>query len=107
MGVVHADDLRVSLERPRARSGNRNAAGIGVLARLEVRTRLRRDEPGRKVVVTAVVLEVDRFEPIHPSSPDCRDLRTLAPLGVVAFEEDGRPKAPRLKHRHVAVEPIV
>ena len=36
-----------------------------------------------------------------------RDLARLARLDVVEYEADGRSKAPRLKHRHVAVEPIV
>lgn len=36
-----------------------------------------------------------------------RDLERLARLDVIEFEETGRAKAPRLKHRHVAVEPVV
>lgn len=36
-----------------------------------------------------------------------RDLERLARLDVIGFEETGRAKAPRLKHRHVAVEPVV
>jgi DNA-binding transcriptional ArsR family regulator len=36
-----------------------------------------------------------------------RDLQTLTRLDVVEYEESGRSKAPRLKHRHVAVEPVV
>ena len=36
-----------------------------------------------------------------------RDLQTLAGLDVVAFEETGRAKAPRLAHEHVVVEPVV
>jgi DNA-binding transcriptional ArsR family regulator len=36
-----------------------------------------------------------------------RDLQRLARLDVIEYEEDGRSKAPRLKHRHVVVEPIV
>jgi len=36
-----------------------------------------------------------------------RDLRKLAELDVIEYEENGRAKAPRLKHRHVAVEPVV
>jgi len=36
-----------------------------------------------------------------------RDLKRLARLDVIEYEDDGRSKAPRLKHRHVAVEPIV
>lgn len=36
-----------------------------------------------------------------------RDLQTLAHLDVVEYDESGRAKTPRLKHRHVTVEPIV
>lgn len=36
-----------------------------------------------------------------------RDLQALAGIDVVEYVEDGRAKAPRLKHSHVAVEPIV
>jgi len=36
-----------------------------------------------------------------------RDLQRLARLDVIEYEEDGRSKAPRLKHRHIVVEPIV
>lgn len=36
-----------------------------------------------------------------------RDLMRLARIDVIEYEDGGRSKAPRLKHRHVAVEPIV
>lgn len=36
-----------------------------------------------------------------------RDLQRLAELDVVEYVDAGRAKAPRLKHRHVAVEPVV
>lgn len=36
-----------------------------------------------------------------------RDLQKLAELDIVEFEKAGRAKAPRLKHRHVVVEPVV
>ncbi|MFC6875436.1 HVO_A0114 family putative DNA-binding protein [Halobellus marinus] len=36
-----------------------------------------------------------------------RDLEALAQLDVVEYVENGRAKAPRLKHTHVVVEPIV
>ena len=36
-----------------------------------------------------------------------RDLRELADLDVVEHAENGRATAPRLKHRHVVVEPVV
>ncbi|SEM04253.1 HVO_A0114 family putative DNA-binding protein [Haloferax larsenii] len=35
-----------------------------------------------------------------------RDLQKIAALDIIEFEEDGRSKAPRLKHRHVVVEPV-
>ncbi|ELY48861.1 HVO_A0114 family putative DNA-binding protein [Natronolimnohabitans innermongolicus] len=36
-----------------------------------------------------------------------RDLQTLAGLDVVEYVERGRAKAPRLKHEHVVIEPVV
>lgn len=36
-----------------------------------------------------------------------RDLKRLARLDVIRYDEDGRSKAPRLKHQHVVVEPVV
>lgn len=36
-----------------------------------------------------------------------RDLKELAELDVVEYVENGRATAPRLKHRHVVVEPVV
>lgn len=36
-----------------------------------------------------------------------RDLQRLAAIDVVEYVEDGRAKAPRLKHAHVVVEPVV
>lgn len=36
-----------------------------------------------------------------------RDLQALASIDVVEYVDDGRAKAPRLKHDHVAVEPVV
>lgn len=35
-----------------------------------------------------------------------RDLQVLAGIDVVEYVEEGRAKAPRLKHEHVVVEPI-
>jgi DNA-binding transcriptional ArsR family regulator len=43
----------------------------------------------------------------HDKGVISRDLQELARLDIVEFEESGRAKAPRLKHRHVAVEPVV
>lgn len=36
-----------------------------------------------------------------------RDLKKLATIDVVEYDDEGRSKAPRLKHKHVAVEPVV
>jgi len=36
-----------------------------------------------------------------------RDLQQLASIDVIEYESTGRSKAPRLKHRHVVVEPVV
>ena len=36
-----------------------------------------------------------------------RDLQKLASIDVVEYVEEGRAKAPRLKHKHVAIEPVV
>ena len=36
-----------------------------------------------------------------------RNVQKLAELDIIEYEESGRAKAPRLKHRHVAVEPVV
>jgi predicted transcriptional regulator len=35
-----------------------------------------------------------------------RDLQKLARIDVVEYVEEGRAKAPRLKHSHVAIEPV-
>lgn len=43
----------------------------------------------------------------HDKGVVSRDLRQLAGVDVVEYVDDGRAKAPRLKHRHVAVEPVV
>ena len=36
-----------------------------------------------------------------------RDLQKLARIDVVEYVDEGRAKAPRLKHEHVAIEPVV
>jgi len=36
-----------------------------------------------------------------------RDLQELAQIDVIEYEDAGRSKAPRLKHSHVVVEPVV
>jgi len=67
--------------------------------RLEILDYLRDEEP-RSVRALAQALGYDK-------GVVSRDLQALARLDVVEFEEDGRAKAPRLKHAHVAVEPVV
>lgn len=36
-----------------------------------------------------------------------RDLQKLARIDVIEYVEEGRAKAPRLKHNHIAIEPVV
>ncbi|WP_367996670.1 ArsR family transcriptional regulator [Haloferax volcanii] len=36
-----------------------------------------------------------------------RDLQKLSRLDIVELEDNGRSKAPRLKHKHVVVEPVI
>jgi len=36
-----------------------------------------------------------------------RDLQKLAEIDVIEYVEDGRAKAPRLKHNHVTIEPVI
>jgi predicted transcriptional regulator len=36
-----------------------------------------------------------------------RDLQKLAKIDVIEYVEDGRAKAPRLKRKHVAIEPVI
>ena len=36
-----------------------------------------------------------------------RDLQKLVSIDVVEYVEEGRAKAPRLKHNHVVIEPVV
>jgi len=43
----------------------------------------------------------------HDKGVISRDLQALARLDVVEYVDDGRAKAPRLAHDHVAVEPVV
>ncbi len=35
-----------------------------------------------------------------------RDLKDLASIDIIEYVEDGRAKAPRLKHNHVVIEPV-
>ena len=67
--------------------------------RLEIVDYLKDDSP-RSVRALADSLGYDK-------GAVSRDLQKLAELNVIEHEEDGRAKAPRLKHRHVAIEPVV
>lgn len=75
------------------------AADVFHERRLEILDYLTENEP-RSVRALADALGYDK-------GVISRDLQTLARLDVVEFEEGGRAKAPRLKHAHVAVEPVV
>ena len=67
--------------------------------RLEIVAYLKDDSP-RSVRALADSLGYDK-------GVVSRDLQKLAELDVIEYEESGRAKAPRLKHRHVAIEPVV
>lgn len=43
----------------------------------------------------------------HDKGVVSRDLQKLARIDVIEYVDDGRAKAPRLKHEHVAIEPVV
>ncbi|MDZ7700958.1 MAG: hypothetical protein U5J98_02195 [Halobacteriales archaeon] len=68
-------------------------------ARLELLDRLR---AGPADSVRSLAAELDRDK-----AGVSRDLARLAELDVVAYEEAGRAKRPRLKHDTVLVEPVV
>ena len=67
--------------------------------RLAILDHLSEHEP-RSVRALADDLELDK-------GVVSRDLQRLAELGVIEYVEEGRAKAPRLKHRHLVVEPVV
>lgn len=67
--------------------------------RLEILDHLAENDP-ESVRALAAALDLDK-------GVVSRDLQALDRLDVVEFEEAGRAKAPRLKHAHVAVEPVV
>lgn len=67
--------------------------------RLEILDYLSENEPA-SVRALARALDLDK-------GVVSRDLRELAELDVVEYVENGRATAPRLKHRHVVVEPVV
>ncbi|WP_074796035.1 HVO_A0114 family putative DNA-binding protein [Haloferax larsenii] len=66
--------------------------------RIEIIEYLQTHEP-RSVRALASELSLDK-------GVVSRDLQKLVALDIVEFDEDGQSKAPRLKHRHVVVEPI-
>jgi predicted transcriptional regulator len=43
----------------------------------------------------------------HDKGVVSRDLQKLASVDVIEYVDEGRAKAPRLKHKHVAIEPVV
>ena len=67
--------------------------------RLEILDALRVEEP-QSVRELAGLLGYDK-------GVVSRDLRRLARIDVIEYEERGRSKAPRLTHRHVALKPVV
>lgn len=67
--------------------------------RLEILDYLKQNEP-RSVRALAQELDYDK-------GVVSRDLQELAAIDVIEYESTGRAKAPRLKHRHVVVEPVV
>lgn len=75
------------------------AADVFHERRLEILDYLQTHEPA-SVRALANALEYDK-------GVVSRDLQKLGRIDVVEFEDSGRAKAPRLKHRHVVVEPIV
>jgi len=67
--------------------------------RLELIEHLKEHEPDS---VRALANELD-----YDKGVVSRDLQKLARIDIIEYVEDGRAKAPRLKHRHVAIEPVV
>lgn len=67
--------------------------------RLEILDYLKDNEP-RSVRALADELGYDK-------GVVSRDLQALAGIDAVEYETEGRAKAPRLKHDHVVVEPVV
>lgn len=67
--------------------------------RLEILDYLKDHEP-HSVRALAEELEYDK-------GVVSRDLQKLARIDVIELVEEGRAKAPRLKHDHVVIEPVV
>ncbi|MEZ3145640.1 helix-turn-helix domain-containing protein [Halobaculum sp. MBLA0143] len=84
------DTLVVSRERAEDLFHDRRLAIVDHLAEAEPRS------------VRALADELDLDKAVVS-----RDLQRLARIDVVEYVEQGRAKAPRLKHEHVVVEPVV
>lgn len=67
--------------------------------RLELLEYLKDHEPSS---VRALAEELD-----YDKGVVSRDLQALARIDVIEYVDDGRAKAPRLKHDHIAIEPVV
>lgn len=67
--------------------------------RLEILDYLKKHDPESvRALATAVG---------HDKGVVSRDLQRLAQIDVIEYVDAGRSKAPRLKHNHVVVEPVV
>lgn len=105
--VPEAMELRAAFAEVLARNGfpdtlvlaRDRAATVFHDRRLEILDYLAENDP-ESVRALAAALDLDK-------GVVSRDLQALDRLDVVEFEEAGRAKAPRLKHAHVAVEPVV
>ena len=84
------DTLVVSRERAEDLFHDRRLAILDHLA----------DHEPRSVRALAEALDLDK-------GVVSRDLQRLARIDVVEYVEQGRTKAPRLRHDHVVVEPVV
>lgn len=67
--------------------------------RLEILAHLKEQEPA-SVRALAEQLGYDK-------GVVSRDLQKLARIDVIEYEDAGRSKAPRLKHEHVVIEPVI
>ncbi|CQH65269.1 HTH domain protein (plasmid) [Halobacterium hubeiense] len=67
--------------------------------RLEILDHLNEHNPDS---VRALAQELD-----YDKGVVSRDLQELAQIDVIEYKETGRSKAPRLKHAHVVIEPVV
>lgn len=106
-GIEEELELRAAFAKTLTQNGfpdtlvlaRERAADVFHERRLEILDHLQTHKPA-SVRALANALEYDK-------GVVSRDLQKLARIDVVEFEDVGRAKAPRLKHRHVAVEPVV